>query len=326
MWKVKLSDAEVTKRLARYNLKLIGNFVNMHTDILVMCEFEHTFERTLNHIIRGQANCPDCQNGTPYFTENICRKLIEYLLGGIFEKARNLQWLVNEEGNYLELDGYNKNLNVAFEYNGAQHYKYSALFHKTIDAFNKQKQHDILKQEQCIKNNVKLIIIPYTITPNNILDYIKKECDKQKITYEDKPQINISELMVHNVYINDKNALVDKELINTIWKRISDYTGAREHLTLKCIICDITEYKITYDNIMRGYLSTTCWECEINKIKQKCKEYGYIFEEYKNKRLKMKCEICDTPRNTCTTSIGDALRRITPCITCKKTVKRALNL
>lgn len=317
----RLSDEEVNKRLSKYNLKLVGDFINMHKKIELICPFNHIFERSLNHIIRGQANCPECQNGSTYFTENICRKLMEYLFEKKFEKVRNLKWLMNNDGYYLELDGYNAELNLAYEYNGIQHYKYLKYWHKTMESFDKIKQHDILKKELCIKNNIKLIVIPYTIQSNDIFHYIKNECNKNNIIYNDKSNINIADLMIHNVYINDKNKIIDIKLNTTTWKRISNYIGSREHLTLECIKCK-NIYQITYDNIMRGFLNDNCNICFKNdcdqKIKYHCEKYGYYFEEWENNRLKYTCKDCHYKRNTCTSGFNNTIKRITPCHKCKK--------
>lgn len=62
----------------------------------------------------------------------------------------------------LELDGYNKDLKIGFEYNGRQHFEYNERFHRgDPENFEKQKTRDIKKYKLCREHGIKLIIIPY---------------------------------------------------------------------------------------------------------------------------------------------------------------------
>lgn len=62
----------------------------------------------------------------------------------------------------LELDCYNPELQLAVEYNGAQHYVYNTFFHKNKEAFYNQKYRDELKRLRCKELGITLIEIPYT--------------------------------------------------------------------------------------------------------------------------------------------------------------------
>jgi hypothetical protein len=96
--------------------------------------------------------CPHCSS---FRSERICREYLENKTGYKFIKCKP-SWLKG-----LELDGYCKKLNLAFEYNGEQHYKQIKRFHNKKDFFDQQKR-DILKKKLCKQNNIKLIKIPYT--------------------------------------------------------------------------------------------------------------------------------------------------------------------
>ncbi len=84
-------------------------------------------------------------------------------------------------GRNLELDGYNEELGIAFEYNGKQHYEYPNRFHKTEDEFREQLKRDQWKLQQCDENNIYLINIPYNIPFNQISDYIKQKLPRWSI-------------------------------------------------------------------------------------------------------------------------------------------------
>ena len=95
--------------------------------------------------------CPDCL----YKNEQECRNYLEKRFNCKFSKIRP-KWL-----NRLELDGYNKNLKMAFEYNGEQHYQIHELWHKCEKDLIKQQERDWIKKQVCEALDIKLIIIPF---------------------------------------------------------------------------------------------------------------------------------------------------------------------
>ena len=60
-----------------------------------------------------------------------------------------------------EYDFYLTEHNICIEYDGVQHFKPNNYF-GGIKAFEEQKIRDKEKDEYCLKNNIKLIRIPYT--------------------------------------------------------------------------------------------------------------------------------------------------------------------
>jgi hypothetical protein len=107
--------------------------------------------------------------------ETVCKEVLEeFFPGYIFKKVR-LQELINPcTGRALELDLYNYKLNLALEYNGQQHYKEMKHFHRTKDAFEKQKIRDIIKEAKCNILNIELIEVPSFSKPKKIRKYIIK--------------------------------------------------------------------------------------------------------------------------------------------------------
>jgi len=146
-----------------------NDYKSAHFNLPVKCKDGHEFTISLNNIKRNRW-CPICNS---YKSELLSIKLIEHIFNKPFPKVRPL-WLKNKEGNNLELDGYNEELKLAIEYNGIQHYEYVHYFHKTLEAFEKLKDHDKLKAEICAENNISLIVVKYTIFGDEIQQYI---CD-----------------------------------------------------------------------------------------------------------------------------------------------------
>lgn len=115
--------------------------------------------------------CPNCNS---FKSEKICRELFEYLFQNTFTKQRP-KWLQG-----LELDGYNENLQLAFEYQGQQHFEFISFIHKTQENFFRLQERDKRKKELCIKYGVNLIEIPYTYNYTNkyqMMNYIRKQLE-----------------------------------------------------------------------------------------------------------------------------------------------------
>jgi hypothetical protein len=117
------------------------------------CDKGHEWSANFNSIKHSNTWCPQCSSSR---SENLCKTIFEKYLLKKFPTVRPTFL------NGLELDGYNEELNIAFEYNGRQHYEYNPHFHRNdIDVFEKQKERDIKKYKICHDQNINLIIIPY---------------------------------------------------------------------------------------------------------------------------------------------------------------------
>ena len=114
--------------------------------------------------------------------EIICRGTLQYMYDCEFPTKRP-KFLTNPEtGRRLELDCYNENINIAVEYNGEQHYKYTPFIQKGGETeFVDQVKRDKLKATICKKQKVNLIIVPYTVKHDMIPKFIECELDKLKL-------------------------------------------------------------------------------------------------------------------------------------------------
>lgn len=109
--------------------------------------------------------------------ERECRRVLQYLFGRPFDKARPdfLRNPVTGGRHNMELDCYDSSLRLAVEYDGEQHYKYIPYFHGTKASFENQKYRDLLKSQMCESAGVHLIRVPYTVKLENIKSYLEKE-------------------------------------------------------------------------------------------------------------------------------------------------------
>lgn len=128
----------------------------------------------------------DCPCRIRLYKENLVRNIFEQTYGVTFKKERPT-FLKNPHTNRnLELDGYNKELKLAFEYQGEFHYLSYKNKHPRSPRFAEQKIEktkirDNIKRKLCSDNGIFLVTIPYWVA--NILDYIKFIIEN-KLDYE----------------------------------------------------------------------------------------------------------------------------------------------
>lgn len=105
--------------------------------------------------------------------EEICRSTLEMIFQRPFQKCRPSFLYNSVTGENLELDMYNKELGIAVEYNGQQHYKYNSFMHGgSKDKFYGQQYRDRMKKDICKKLGILLIEVPYTVKHDKIPEFL----------------------------------------------------------------------------------------------------------------------------------------------------------
>lgn len=162
--------------VARGGKCLSEAYKNQHSKLKFECALGHAWEALPQTIKRGSW-CPECSAG---LGERITREFFQQVFKAKFPISYP-EWLVNAEGNRLELDGYCESLGLAFEHHGDQHYSEKSYFIDSDEKFQKRQRDDVIKAKLCEEHNVKLIIIPEVprLTPfDQVKDLIKKESDR----------------------------------------------------------------------------------------------------------------------------------------------------
>ena len=187
---------------------LSKKYINTMTNLTWRCNEGHEWEAMPDSIKRGTW-CPQCNS---FYSESLCRTTFEQIFYKKFPKYRP-SWLKNKNGGKMELDGYCSSLELAFEYQGEQHFKLS-YFIKTKKLLEKRIKDDKTKKELCKENQVNLIIISYK---DNLLELpliIKKKLENKKINlnnYDFNKKINFNKIYEHRTNIKYMKQIAAKK-------------------------------------------------------------------------------------------------------------------
>jgi len=162
--------------LQRDLILISDKYKNSQQNLEWKCPNGHTFKSNYNNLHSGKG-CPECSSGV---SERLCRKIFEELFQLKFPRKRNFPWLLNSKDNYMELDGYCREKNLAFEYQGQQHYEPNRFFQNKEDV-NRRKKDDIKKLKLCKEQGITLLQIRYDIPYDKIQLEIEKACKKKGI-------------------------------------------------------------------------------------------------------------------------------------------------
>jgi hypothetical protein len=167
-----IKDAEALA-LQKGGKCLSSEYKNNSQKLRWKCAEGHEWDTSIASIKNGSW-CSVCSQGV---SERVCRVVLENGLSKSFPKARP-EWLINERGNPMELDGYCSELGIAFEYNGRQHYSNAKFFHRSDASLSQRMRDDEVKAQLCSDHKVRLITIPFTVGINEISEFVYEELKK----------------------------------------------------------------------------------------------------------------------------------------------------
>jgi ribosomal protein S27AE len=126
----KLSEKAVEKNLIKghkivsYEIKQVKSDGTKERFYTVECPNNHLYEKRTPALREG---CPKCSTGV-FVGEERVKVIFETHFGKRFKKIRP-EWLKNPNTqSKMEIDGYNEELKVGFEYQGRQHYSNNTQF------------------------------------------------------------------------------------------------------------------------------------------------------------------------------------------------------
>ena len=137
----------------KYNYSKV-KYVDSKTKVEIICPEHGSFLQSPNNHLSGNG-CPLCNisHGEKMISSILTDLKIEYIREYIFSDCINIK--------PLRFDFYLPEYNICIEYDGVQHFK-PILFWKGEEGFKITVQNDLIKNEYCSKNKIKLLRIKYT--------------------------------------------------------------------------------------------------------------------------------------------------------------------
>jgi hypothetical protein len=132
-----------------------SKYTGIFNEISVTCKKHGDFITKPNMHFRGQG-CPKCSisKGEVKIVNFLTEKNIN------FNTQQTFSGCLSENSNKLKFDFYLPEKNICIEYDGEQHFKPIEYF-GGVENFKKQKERDIIKNNYCLENNIKLIRISF---------------------------------------------------------------------------------------------------------------------------------------------------------------------
>ena len=234
------------------------NYLGMHKALNWRCYNGHTWSANPSDIMRG-GWCPDCSSGVG---ERICRAYFEQLFGTRFPRSR-LQWLVNESGNRMEIDGYSAKLKLGFEHHGSQHYTIDNPYVTSGSALAKRRAADSLKRQLCRQQNVTLIEVPEVPTKTSLTSlrsFIGTQCKMKGVClpkgFETK-QVNLKRAYSPS-FLDEMKSLAR---MRGGWCLSNRFSGWHRPLQWQCEIGHQWEASPTSIK----HQGTWCFECRVGR-------------------------------------------------------------
>lgn len=154
-------------------------YINSKTKITFIDQLGNDFEMIPSSVKTG------CWS--PYesnYSENICRQIVEQL----YKKSFPSSWdIIKRKGKKnLQLDGYNDELKIAFEYQGEQHFFGWFNVDKNLqkNQLIEIQERDSEKKQICLDKNILLLEINYYKKINSVQDIINQTINDVKKSYE----------------------------------------------------------------------------------------------------------------------------------------------
>ena len=282
---------------------LSKKYTSAHTKLKWECANAHRWLATTTSVKHSNTWCSECSAG---ISERICRAHVQQIFGKKFPKS-NPKWLKSIGGFQMELDGYCKELHIAFEHQGEQHYTTQSQYIVTKEQLSKRKKMDKHKRMLCAKHKVRLIEIPALFNRTQLEDLsrlIYDECKRLRIR---RPAGMLDkQISLRSAWLSDGRKQALKEMQKIAKDRggeciSKEYLYSDRKLEWKCEKGH--RWKATKDSV-RG-LGSWCPECALENKRlsidiahQLAKKNGGIClsKSYKNVKEKLKWECAEGHR------------------------------
>lgn len=169
----KKNEAEIVKKLnILHNYKYdysASDFKRTKDNITIICPKHKDFVQVLNNHLRG-CGCPFCDESKGE------REIERYLIENNIKYERQKKFELCRDKRKLPFDFYLVDYNICIEYDGEHHFNEILKWNN----FEYTKNHDLIKNNYCIKNNIPLYRITYKENIIEKLEIYLKVCQKEK--------------------------------------------------------------------------------------------------------------------------------------------------
>lgn len=171
------TQEQFIKDLAEVNpdIEVVGQYKNTHTKIRCRCKKDgFEWDAYPANLLNRSAGCYRCN-------ASLSEKLLLNILDEMQIKYKH-QYIIKDckYVDVLKFDAFDVDNNIAFEYNGEQHYYPVDFAGKgeewARDQFQLTQQRDNAKIKYCNDNNIPIVIIPYW-EKNNMESFIRNKLD-----------------------------------------------------------------------------------------------------------------------------------------------------
>ena len=159
-------------------------YKNKRSSVIIICHKHGEFEQTPDHHIYNKRGCPKCREslGEACIRKYLDKNSIKYIFDKPHGNCRN-----PETGYLLRFDFYLPDYNLCIEFDGQQHFdpysfnKVKIINEKRTQVYKKEFFKDVVKNNYCEENDIKLLRIPYWKIKKieNILDLYIKEIENE---------------------------------------------------------------------------------------------------------------------------------------------------
>jgi hypothetical protein len=151
-------------------------YTNARERLEMICANGHSIDLGFDSFLRG-TGCGVCfKESKESLGERFCRLFLEMLYSTPFPRRQDLPWLVGDKGTFLELDGFNEHIGLAFEHQGNHHRGQGIYASADVLARDKLKRSLIEQQGHTLVEFWEVIDrIPYSAAPEHIVNQLRAE-------------------------------------------------------------------------------------------------------------------------------------------------------
>lgn len=234
--------------------------LNGQSKIMLRCSRGHEFENDWNHMAgKRRAWCQICSKGSK--SEEIARTTFKQLFGKDFKKRRP-KWLINNRGRQMELDGFEPELGIAFEYQGRQHFEDVGVY-RMGKKLAQRKLDDETKRRLCAEHGVHLVELRWDQSYEDFASVIRDSLGDKASEFgvDWRTPINIEEAFIRDDRLDElRDALATRGLILLSKKWID----VSYRYKIKCGECGHS-----FNQSARSYLNSRgvagCKKCAMKK-------------------------------------------------------------